>query len=204
MTHVGACSLIYDQELREFHTAWLKRKEEGQRVEVAVREPEGETPIAFVPKDLPIRIDIGIPPPVFRGIESPSTLHHVDTPTNDRITAASSPTLTISTVSDLTPTELDDAIGEGDDEEITTRHETFYLEDGNVEVVCGRTIFRIHSPVVSFSSPKLRDVLSPSTLLNAPMSEGCPRIVFKDSADDFAVLLRMIYTPGYAPFLPFT
>jgi len=82
-------------------------------------------------------------------------------------------------------------------EEEATRHKTFYLEDGNVEIVCGHTIFRAHSPILSFSSSKLRDMFSPSTLLTAPMSEGCPRIVFKDSAQDFAVLLRMIYTPGY-------
>jgi hypothetical protein len=31
------------------------------------------------------------------------------------------------------------------------------------------------------------------------MPEGCPRVVFKDSAEDFAVLLKMIYTPGYVP-----
>jgi len=154
-----------------------------------------ETPIAFTPKDLPIAIDIGsIPPSLLRGIEYPpvfrDTVPPSDPSANDRITPASSPTLSISTISDLTPTESDD------DERISTRHETFYLEDGNVEVVCGRKIFRIHSPIVSFSSPKLRDMLSPSTLLDAPMPEGCPRITLKDSAEDFAVLLKMIYTPG--------
>jgi len=116
---------------------------------------------------------------------------------NDRITAASSPTLSISTISDLTPTEFDDDTGEGDGEGRPARHQTFYLEDGNVEVVCEHTIFRIHSSIISFSSSKLRDMLSPSTLLDAPMPEGCPRIVFQDNPKDFAVLLRMIYTPGY-------
>ena len=72
----------------------------------------------------------------------------------------------------------------------------FYLENGDVEIVCGHTIFRIHSPIVSFSSANLRDMLSSPTLLNAPMPEGCPRVIFKDSAEDFAVLLKMIYTPG--------
>ena len=80
-----------------------------------------------------------------------------------------------------------------------TRHETFYLEDGNVEIMCGQTIFKVHSPILSFSSRNLRDMLSSPTLLNAPIPEGCPRIAFKDSAEDFAVLLKMIYTPGYAP-----
>ena len=99
----------------------------------------------------------------------------------------------------MTPTELGDDIGEGGDEHIFARHETFYLEDGNVEIVCGHTIFRVHSPVVAFSSPTLRDVLSSSTIHDAPTPEGCPRIVLKDKAEDFAVLLKMIYTPGYVP-----
>ena len=62
--------------------------------------------------------------------------------------------------------------------------------------MCGDTLFRIHSTIVSFSSTRLRDTLSPETLLNALMPEGCPRIVFEDSAEDIAVLLKMIYTPG--------
>jgi hypothetical protein len=110
----------------------------------------------------------------------------------------SSPTFSISTISDLTPTELGEDIGEGSGERIPA-HETFYFEDGNVEIVCGDVIFRVHSPVVSLSSQKLRDMLSPYTLLNAPMPEGCPRVVFRDTAEDFAVLLKMIYTPGYIP-----
>ena len=158
------------------------------------------TPVAFAPQDLPIAVDIDIPPPILHDLTSPSVFHDVDTPidtsANARTTAPSSPTLSTSTVSDFTPTELEDSTEEGDGERSTTRHETFYLEDGNVEVVCGHTIFRIHSPIVSFSSSKLRDVLSPSILLNAPMAEGCPRIAFEDSPEDFAVLLKMIYTPG--------
>jgi hypothetical protein len=93
--------------------------------------------------------------------------------------------------------ELGDGIGGGSDQPIPVRHGTFYLEDGNVEIVCGHTVFRVYSPVVSFSSSKLRDMLSPATLLNAPMPEGCPRIAFADSAEDFEVLLKMIHTPGY-------
>jgi len=103
----------------------------------------------------------------------------------------------ISTISDLTLTEFDEDIEEGSGKRIPARHETFYLEDGNVEIVCGQTAFRVHSPIVSFSSPILRDMLSPSTLLSAPMPGGCPRVVFRDSAEDFAVLLEMIYTPGW-------
>ena len=162
---------------------------------------ENQTPVAFPPQDLPITTNIGIPgSPIFRVID-PSTVQHdgessPDAPTGDQTTTVSSPTLTISTVSDLTPTEFGEDIVGDSDEQIQTRHETFYLEDGNVEIVCGHTVFRVHSPVVSFSSPNLRNALSPSTLLSAPTPEGCPRVVFKDNAEDFSVLLKMIYTPG--------
>jgi len=63
--------------------------------------------------------------------------------------------------------------------------------------VCGDTVFRVHSSIISFFSPNIRDLLSPSALINAPTPEGCPRVVFTDSADDFSVLLRMICMPGF-------
>jgi hypothetical protein len=211
--------LIYGQELREIHTAWLQRREEERRDVPETEQEDGaspgvhagvETPIAFVPQDLPTAaIDINIPSPILQSIVPPSTLRAIE-PTSILYDAdsfpetfvevptgiPSSPTLSISTVSDLTPSELGEDIGEGSGGRIPAHHGTFYLEDGNVEIVCGLTIFRVHSPVVSFSSPKLRDTLSPSTLLNAPMPGGCPRVSVTDSADDFAVLLKMIYTPG--------
>jgi len=184
----------------------LQRKgEEGQGNAIGAEETpaEVETPIASAPKDLPTAVDIGVPCSLLQDIESLSSLHGPESSpnpfTDDRIPAVSSPTLSISTVSDLSPTEFDDYFGEGDGERIYTHHEAFYIEDGNVEIVCGHTIFRIHSSVVSFSSPNLRDTFSSSTLLKAPMPEGRPRIFFKDSAEDFTVLLKMIYTPGHVP-----
>jgi len=199
---------LFGQEFREIHTAWLEREKEKVQETCAVEneehEEEGvesvvvaevpaevETPLAFVPRDLPIdAIDIGIPSSILHDMERSS-----ETSVNTPAIALSSPTFSISTVSDLTPTELGDEskYGEG---QIATRHDTFYFEDGNVEIVCGDTVFRVHSTVVSFSSPKLRDMLSPMALHNAPMPKGCPRVVFKDSAEDFAALLKIIYTPG--------
>ena len=171
---------------------------------MATKVPEEvETPVAFTPQDLPLTIDIGIPSSISHSVESPSALHEMESfPnlfTHDQIATISSPTLSISSISDLSPTELSDDIGEGGGKRMPTRHETFYLEDGNVEIMCGQTIFKVHSPILSFSSRNLRDMLSSPTLLNAPIPEGCPRIAFKDSAEDFAVLLKMIYTPGYVP-----
>jgi len=156
-----------------------------------------ETHIAFIPRDLPATIDI--PSSILHGIESSFVRHNVESSSVSFVdipaTTTSSPTLSISTVSDLTPTELSE-------EETTTHHDVFYFRDGNIEIVCGSTVFRVHSAIISFSSSKLRDMLSPSTLLGAPMPEGCPRVVFKDIPEDFAVLLKMIYTPGFVS-LPF-
>ena len=181
----------------------MQRKEEEQgRTSVPnLLEGEVNTPVALAPQNPPTAHDgIDATPSVSCGVVSPSILHDVEYPpetfANIPAAAVSSPTLSISTVSDLTPTELGEDIEDGMSERTLTRHDTFYFEDGSVEVVCGHTIFRVHSTTISFSSPKLRDILSPSTLLHAPTTEGCPRVTVEDTAQDFAVLLKMIYTPG--------
>jgi len=210
----AACSGIspginsFGQEFREVHAAWLEQREGSQSdaegagmgggeatggAVVAEGTVEIETPIAFVPQDLPpTETDSGTISSILRGDPWSSS----ETFANIQTTAVSSPTFTISTVSDLTPTELGEET-EHSAERVTRNHDTFYFEDGNVEIVCGDTVFRVHSTVISFSSPKLRDILSPTALLTAPTPNGCPRTVLADSADDFAVLLRVIYTPGY-------
>ena len=195
------------QEFREIHAQWLQhRGGEGQRnattPEVPVPE-EVDTPVTPVPQNLPAT-HIGVDDPssaAYAGdIDSLSMLRDVefssDTLIDSGVSTASSPTLSISTISDLTPNELDIGESNGERTRIPTRHETFYLEDGNVEIVCEHTIFRIHSSIVSFSSSRLRDMLSPPALLRATAPEGCRRIVFDDRAEDFAVLLKMISTPG--------
>lgn len=126
-------------------------------------------------------------------VEAPAPFH-VDTP-SPPATPVFSPTFSTSTVPDLTPTELGKEIKHSGERK-PTRHDTFYFKDGNMEIMCGDTIFRAHSTVISFSPSKLRGLLSPATLLKAPMPEGRPRITVSDSAEDFAVLLKMIYTPG--------
>ena len=192
------------QELYEVHTTWLQRKEEEEQRSASVPDvPEGDvnTPVVLAPHDLPAgHDDVDAAPPILRDVVSPSILQDVEYPPeiypNVPAAAVSSPTLSISTVSDLPPTELGEDIEDSMSEQTPTRHDTFYFEDGNVEVVCGDTIFRVHSTTISFSSPKLRDILSPSTLLRAPTPDGRPQITVGDTAQDFAVLLKMIYTPG--------
>ena len=165
---------------------------------------EVETPVAFVPQDLPVaHVDVGAPSPALQDTEPVSVLDIAesssDTFVDVRVPPVSSPTLSISTISDLTPTESGDDMGEGNGEQTTTRHDTFYFEDGNVEIACEDTVFRVHSTILSFASSSLRDILSPPHLLNAPTPEGRPRIAISDSVEDFTVLLKMIYTPGQVP-----
>ena len=98
-------------------------------------------------------------------------------------------------MSDLAPTELGEIEQEPGQRQVASQ-DAFYFEDGNVEIACGDTTFRVHSTIVSFSSSQLREILSQPALLNAPTPEGRPRITVSDSAGDFAMLLKMIYTPG--------
>ena len=204
------------QELREIHDDWLQRKDEEEQrnatktdeckeEEEAVNAEvpaEVETPVAFVAQDFPVvDIDVIIPSSILQDIRPPSALHGVQSESSSETFVdvpagtISSPTLSISTISDLTPTEFGEEIGNSE-EQGTARHDTFYFEDGNVEIVCGSTLFRVHSTIISFSSSKLRDIFSPSALLHAPTPEGRPQITIPESAEDFGILLKMIYTPG--------
>ena len=159
-----------------------------------------EAPVASATQDVPaVHIGVDTPSSAFQELEPLSLFHGVefypDADTDIRASTVSSPMSSVSTVSDWTPAELGE-IGEDDGEWIPARHETFYLEDGNIEIVCGHTIFRVHSPIISFSSLNLRDVIFSSTF-STPVQGECPRTVLEDSAEDFAVLLKMIYTPGW-------
>ena len=110
---------------------------------------EVETPVAFVPQYLPATIEVGIPPSILHGNVFPPVEHDVESSpdpfTNDRIATISSPTLSISTVSDLTPTKLGEDIRGGGGKQMPTRHKMFYLKDRSVGIVCEHIIFRVHS-----------------------------------------------------------
>ena len=80
--------------------------------------------------------------------------------------------------------------------ETITPHDTFYLEDGSVEVTCGMTLFRVHSSILSFHSPVLRQMFSSANLATAESPNGCPRISSSDGPTEFAALLKAIYLPG--------
>ncbi|KAF9647127.1 hypothetical protein BDM02DRAFT_2799609 [Thelephora ganbajun] len=77
---------------------------------------------------------------------------------------------------------------------VSYSHETFHFEDGNVEIVWTHSFPGSFLNNLILLQPPWHPF--PSTLPNAPMPKGCPRIVFKDSAEDFVVLSKMIYAPG--------
>jgi len=118
---------------------------------------------------------------------------------------AQSPSISIATLSDFTiaDTTDDESPTDTSDDELptdataSTPHETFYLEDGNVEVLCGSTLFRVHTTILSFHSPALRQMFAQTSLATANSPNGCPRILSSDTARDFAALLKMIYLPGF-------
>jgi len=134
----------------------------------------------------------------------PVAIPETDTP------IAHSPSISIATLSDFTiPDTSDDepptdpTISDTFSDELlvdptaTVSHKTFYLEDGNVEVLCGNALFRVHTSVLSFHSPALRRMFAQTNLATAESPNGCPRILSSDTATDFTTLLKMIYLPGF-------
>ena len=110
--------------------------------------------------------------------------------------ATHSPSISVSTLSDFTIADPSDDESPIDPTAIIP-HDTFYLEDGSVEVLCENTLFRIHISTVSFHSPALRRMFTRTILASAESPNGCPRILSSDTAADFTTLLKMIYLPGY-------
>jgi len=121
-----------------------------------------------------------------------------------------SPSISIASLSDFTIADASDdepphdsSIADTSDDDLPSDptavvpHETFYLEDGNVEVLCGNTLFRVHTTILSFHSPALRRTFAPAGLATAESPNGCPRITSSDTAMDFTTLLKMIYFPGF-------
>ena len=166
------------------------------------------------PAATPIATSIGLPnrDPEPQIPQSPP-LKQVTIPETDAIPASpitQSPSISIVTLSDFTIADasdgeppLDPATSDSSDDELpidpttVVRHKTFYLEDGNVEVVCGNVLFRVHTSVLSFHSPALRRMFAQVSLATAESPNGCPRISSSDTATDFTTLLKMIYLPGF-------
>ena len=108
-----------------------------------------------------------------------------------------SPSISIATLSDFTIADTSDDEPPLDSTAIRP-HETFYLEDGNVEVLCCNILFRVHSSVLSFHSPVLGQMFAKANLATTESPNGCPRIPSSDVAADFTTLLKIVYLPEYA------
>ena len=131
------------------------------------------------------------------------------TPESPATPATQSPSISIAGLSDFTTSGASDDGSPTDkfadisDDELlvdpaaVAPHETFYLEDGNVEVLCGNTLFRVTVSVLSFHSPTLRQMFAKTNLAGAESPNGCPRIPSSDTAADFTTLLKLIYLPGF-------
>ena len=65
-------------------------------------------------------------------------------------------------------------------------------------MLCGNTLFRVHTTILSFHSPVLRRMFTQTNLTMAELPNGCPRILSSDDPKDFSTLLKMIYLPGSA------
>ena len=113
-----------------------------------------------------------------------------------------SPSISVASLSDFTIADT------SDDESLTdpatiTPHNTFNFEDGNVEVLCANTLFRVHTSILSLHSPALRQMFTQANLVAAESPNGCPRILSSDTATDFAALLKIVYLPGYVTTSPY-
>ena len=102
--------------------------------------------------------------------------------------------MSITSLSDFTVADTSDDESPIDPTTVT-HHDTFYLEDGNVEVLCGNTLFRVHTSVLSFYSPVLCRMFAQTSLTMADSPNECPRILSSDTATDFTTLLKRVYLP---------
>lgn len=156
----------------------VNEKGPGSTPVTASRGPQGE--------DMGLQV-VPLPP-----VES-ATAKNTDTVSGTPVTQ--SPSISIATLSDFTniDTPDDEALI---DRETTAPHGTFYLEDGNVEVLCGNVLFRVHTSVLSPHSPVFRRLFAQTNLATAESPNGCPRVLFPGTATDLVILLNAVYPPG--------
>jgi hypothetical protein len=78
-------------------------------------------------------------------------------------------------------------------------HDKFYFDDGNLLLACDGTLFRVHSGILSRSSPVLRKKLSPRSLAASETHDGCRCVHLPDTASDMTTLLNLVYDLGFPP-----
>jgi len=146
------------------------------------------------------------PPPESATPPETGTIHE-----SPATSVTQSPSTSIATLSDFTTADVSDdeppteptfanTSDEGPpvDPTAVVPHDTFHLDDGNVEVLCRNTLFRVHASILSFHSPVLRRMFSQTSMVTAESPNDCPRILSSDAAADFVTLLNIVYLPEYA------
>ena len=184
-------------------TSWKQKPTDAHRKDPAATPVV--TSLGLPNRDLEPQVPQSPPP------ESVTASETGTTPESPVTSVIHSPSITIATLSDFTIADASDdespigptfANASDDDPLIdptaVVPHETFYLKDGNVEVLCGNILFRVHSTILSFHSPTLRQMFAETNLVTAESPDGCPRILSSDAATDFATLLNIVYLPEYA------
>lgn len=151
------------------------------------------------PSATPVATSLGLPN---RDLESQVVQHplleSVTTPDTDAVSGSpptQSPSISIATLSDFTIADTSDDEAPIDLTAVVP-DDILYFEDGNIEVLCGSTLFRVHTSILSLHSPALRPMFAQTSLASAESPNGCPRILSTDAAADFAVLLKAVYLPG--------
>ena len=171
--------------------------------------PEITAPKSQDPAATPVATSLGLPgvveQPRTPTLPSPTPYHPpCESP---RSSTPPSPSTSITALSDFTIADSldDEPVLEPEivtshepilEPETITPHDMFYLDDGSVEVVCDKTLFRVHAGTLSFHSPALRQMFSLANLTAVESPNGCPRIVSSDTPTDFATLLKAVYLPG--------
>jgi hypothetical protein len=164
------------------------------------------------PGATPVATSLGLPNTDLESqIPRSPPLEPVATPESDATIPTSptahSPSISIASLSDFPIADtsddeppIDTTIPDTSDDEFpiddptaAVPHETFNFEEGNVEVLCGNTLFRVHTGILFLHSPALRRMFSRASLDAAESPNGCPRILSSDTATDFATLLKIIY-----------
>jgi len=160
------------------------------------------------PAATPVATSLGLPSigEQSQPLTLPSPVPDIPSGRSPQSSAPPSPSTSITALSDFTIADSlnDEPILEPEtttlheptlEPETITPHDTFYLDDGSVEVLCGKTLFRVHTSTLSFHSPVLRQMFSQANLTAAESPNGCPRIVSSGTPTDFATLLKVVYIP---------
>ena len=147
-------------------------------------------------------------------LEQVAVLETDTVPPSPATVVTESPSISIATLSDLTTADVSDdesptdpTISDHSDDELpidptaTIPHKTFYLDDGNVEVLCGNALFRVTVSTLSFHSHALRRMFAQTNLATAESPNGCRRILSSDTAKDFTTLLKVVYLPEFVALL---